>query len=82
MVNPQWLELTMSRTNFNGPKDVRAIEVRLYFCPTLDSGRERRAVEMIQDQSLRKNVAGLGINLTTPRSAVRCAATCTIGPGN
>ena len=30
MVNPQWLELPMSRTNFHGPKDVRAIEVRLY----------------------------------------------------
>ena len=31
MINPQWLELPMSRTNFQGPKDVRAIEVRLYF---------------------------------------------------
>ena len=30
MINPQWLELLMFRTNFNGPKDVRAIEVRLY----------------------------------------------------
>ena len=30
MNNPQWLELPMSRTNFHGPKDVRAIEVRLY----------------------------------------------------
>ena len=30
MINPQWLELIMSRTNFYGPKDVRAIEVRLY----------------------------------------------------
>ena len=30
MINPQWLELPMSRTNFRGPKDVRAIEVRLY----------------------------------------------------
>ena len=29
MINPQWLELPMSRTHFNGPKDVRAIEVRL-----------------------------------------------------
>ena len=26
----QWLELHMSRTNVYGPKDVRAIEVRLY----------------------------------------------------
>ena len=30
MINPQWLELPMSRTNFHGPKDVRAIEVWLY----------------------------------------------------
>ena len=30
MINTQWLELPMSRTNFQGPKDVRAIEVRLY----------------------------------------------------
>ena len=27
---PQWLELSLSRTNFHGPKGVRAIEVRLY----------------------------------------------------
>ena len=31
MINPQWLELPISRTNFHGPKDVRATEVRLYF---------------------------------------------------
>ena len=30
LTNPQWLELPMSRTHFHGPKDVRAIEVRLY----------------------------------------------------
>ena len=30
MINPQWVELSMSRTNFHGPNDVRAIEVRLY----------------------------------------------------
>ena len=30
MINPQWLELPMSRTNFHGPKYVRAIEVRLH----------------------------------------------------
>ena len=30
MINPQWLELPMSRTNFYGPKDIRAVEVRLY----------------------------------------------------
>ena len=30
MINPQWPELPMSRTNLYGPKDVRAIEVRLH----------------------------------------------------
>ena len=30
MINPQWLELPKFRTNFHGPKDVRAIEARLY----------------------------------------------------
>ena len=32
MINPQWLELPMSRTNLHGPKDVRDTEVRLYAC--------------------------------------------------
>ena len=31
MINRQWLELPMFRTNYHGPEDVRAIEVRLYF---------------------------------------------------
>ena len=30
MINPQWPELPISRINFHGPKDVRAIEVLLY----------------------------------------------------
>ena len=30
MINPQWLELPLSRTNVHSPKGVRAIEVRLY----------------------------------------------------
>ena len=30
MINPQWLELAMSRTNLHGPKDVRVIEVGQY----------------------------------------------------
>ena len=30
VINPQWLELPISRTNFYSPKDVRAIEVWLY----------------------------------------------------
>ena len=31
MINPQWLELLMSQTIFYGPKDVGAIDLRLYF---------------------------------------------------
>ena len=30
MINPQWLELPISRINFCGPEDVWVIEVRLY----------------------------------------------------
>ena len=30
MIKSHWLELPISRTNFHGPKDVRAIEVWLY----------------------------------------------------
>ena len=30
MIKSHWLELPISRTNFHGPKDVRAIEVRMY----------------------------------------------------
>ena len=30
MINRQWLELPISRTNFHGAEDVRAIEDRLY----------------------------------------------------
>ena len=30
MINPQWLQLPISGTNFHGPKEVQAIEVRLY----------------------------------------------------
>ena len=30
MINPQWLELRTSRTNYHVPKSVRVIEVRLY----------------------------------------------------
>ena len=30
VIKPRWLELPLSRTNFHGPKGVRAIEGRLY----------------------------------------------------
>ena len=30
MINPQWLELDISKTNVHGPKDVWAIEIQLY----------------------------------------------------
>ena len=28
MINPQWYELPMSKTNLYGPKDVRVIKIR------------------------------------------------------
>ena len=34
MIKPQWLELPISRTYFHGPKDVQAIEIRLYMLIT------------------------------------------------
>ena len=30
IINPQWLERPLSRTNFHSPKGVRAIEILLY----------------------------------------------------
>ena len=35
---PLWLELPMSRINFHGPKDVRAIEI---YCMSIDLNRYR-----------------------------------------
>ena len=43
MINPHWLELPLSRTNFHGPKGVRAIEVRLYFQFGYYTQADRRA---------------------------------------
>ena len=43
IINPQCLKLPISQTNFPGPKDVRAIEVRLYF--DLDEEYARRLQE-------------------------------------
>ena len=40
MINLQWLELPISRTNFNGPKDVRAIEVQLYSKTSAEDNKE------------------------------------------
>ena len=31
LINPHWLELPISGTDFYGPKDVLAIEVQLYY---------------------------------------------------
>ena len=31
-MNPQWLELPITRINLYGPKDVRAIGILLYMC--------------------------------------------------
>ena len=37
VINPHWLELPLSRTNFHGPKGVRAYEVLLYCVFSLES---------------------------------------------
>ena len=36
MINPDWLELQLSRTKSHGPKGVRAIEVLLYSVTQMD----------------------------------------------
>ena len=54
MINPQWLELPMSRMNFHGPKDVRAIEVRLYKVLT---------VKLLKQGYLRKIGSGISTSL-------------------
>ena len=41
MINPQWLELRMSITNFYRPRDVRA-EVRLKYCVPLTEDTQDR----------------------------------------
>ena len=46
MINPQSLELPMFWTNFHGPKDVRAIEVRLFL------KAHSQAISEILDNSL------------------------------
>ena len=38
MINPQWLELPIYRTNSHGPKDARANEVRLYIALQWSTG--------------------------------------------
>ena len=30
IIHPRWVELPLARTNFHGPKPVRAIEILLY----------------------------------------------------
>ena len=41
MINLYWLELHMARTIFHGPKDVRAIEVRLYMLTKITLGNSQ-----------------------------------------
>ena len=58
MIDPQWLELTVSRTNINGPKDVRAIEVRLY---TPDSfAYVTKRIECGNTSAMSKDIYGHG----------------------
>ena len=45
MINPQWLELPMSRTNLHGPKNVRVIENRLYSVYSYKSKRDENELK-------------------------------------
>ena len=50
IINPQWLEPPMSRTNFHGPKDVRAIEIRLYLVKFWNKYSKGLRYSTIQDK--------------------------------
>ena len=61
-INPQWLELPISRTNFHGPKEVRAIKVWLYFHKMkVHTSQCVRAVCAGHIQSLQNLDAAVGI---------------------
>ena len=55
MINPQWLELPMSQTNFHCPKDVRAIEVRLYLLK--DISEDTKEMPQARSTDLQKRIA-------------------------
>ena len=71
MINPQWLELPMSRTIFYGPRDVRAIEFRLYLrlrlfiiinifnCGAFERLRLRKAVTVVSVETTRRYIKGI-----------------------
>ena len=59
MINPQWLELPMSRTNFHGPKDVRAIEVRLYMLGLLSGPLLDHSKILLIENTVTKQSQGL-----------------------
>ena len=69
MINPQWLELPMSRTDFHGPKDVRAIEVRLYF--DLNCGRDVLCL----------TPSGVSFHILDPESAIEFRKSSMFGFG-
>ena len=75
MINPQWRELPMSRTIFYGPKDVRAIEVRLYSLTSLQQRRVFGDMRTVKGQiSLRICAvwSGLSLSLTESFDATEC----------
>ena len=47
MINPQGVKEPMSRANVYGPKDVLAIEVRLYTVEVLESLKKKSATSFI-----------------------------------
>ena len=55
MINPQWLELPMSRTNFHGPKDVQPLkfDCSMFFCFFFSNSR--RKIPNLTKSTLAKN---------------------------
>ena len=54
MINPQWLKLPMFRTNFHGPKDVRDIEIRLYFVVLITADK----IEYSEEKNTKIHIVG------------------------
>ena len=70
MINPHWLELPMSRTIFYGRKDVRAIEVRLYY-----NFKDWELLQCIR-RDLSRNIRKLTFATCAPSGQIRILIGC------
>ena len=62
VINPQWLELPISRTNLHGPKDVRAIEVRLYLRYYVSKKESDSSTYQFKDKTVIPSIPGYSSN--------------------